>query len=253
MKKYIILLILSLSLFGCNKETTNKETTIDPVEIEYDESDTNIEWNNSDTHEIILDGTTIKADDKIVTSSTLSILEAGTYHLTGNLTGNILVNAEGIVTLVLDNVNIKSNKDSAILIEESEKAIITLADNSKNYIEDSLNYTDEEINATIFSKDDLTINGNGELYITSNYNDAIASKDGLKIMNGSYNITSKDDAIRGKDYVLIKDGIFNITSSGDGIKTTEEEDLEKGYIVIENGNFNITSKTDAIDSVIQYQ
>lgn len=247
MKKILMSLLVLLCLFGCSKTNTAEET-IDPVKIEYDETDTNIDWDETDTHEVVLNETTITADTATVSGSKLTINKEGIYHLTGNLIGNIVVNTQGTVTLVLDNVSIKSNKDSAILVEEAEKVIITLADNSKNYIEDSNNYTSEEVNATIFSKDDLTLNGNGELYVTANYNDAIASKDGLKIMGGIYTIISADDGIRGKDYVLISNGTFNITSTGDGIKSTEEESQEKGYIVIENGTFNIVSTTDGIDS-----
>ena len=76
---------------------------------------------------------------------------------------------------------------------------------------------DEDIDAVIFSKDDLFIQGEGTLNITANYNDGITSKDDLTIDSGTINITSTDDAIKGKDSVTINSGTITINSKGDGI------------------------------------
>ena len=119
-----------------------------------------------------------------------------------------------------------------------------------NTLTDSSNYSFQEgINATIYSKDDLIIFGDGTLNINANYNDAIASSDDLIIKSGTYKINAKDDGIRGKDSVIILDGNFEINTNGDGIKTTNEKDSDKGNILIKNGTFNITSNKDAIDSI----
>lgn len=42
----------------------------------------------------------------------------------------------------------------------------------------------DEPNATLFSKADLSIAGNGSLTVEANYNDGIASKDGLALSRG---------------------------------------------------------------------
>jgi hypothetical protein len=60
----------------------------------------------------------------------------------------------------------------------------------------------DEPNAAIFSKSDLTIFGAGSLNVDGNYNDGIASKDGLIIKSGTISVTSVDDGIRGKDYLI---------------------------------------------------
>jgi len=117
-----------------------------------------------------------------------------------------------------------------------------------------------------FSASDLTIYGSGSLTVNGNYNDGIASKDGLVIASGSENITSvddgnykravtsisvdvtaKDDGIRGKDYLIVKDGAkITVKAGGDGLKSDNAEDATRGYIWIESGELNITSGKDAI-------
>ncbi len=49
-------------------------------------------------------------------------------------------------------------------------------------------------------KADLTIGGNGSLMAHANYNDAIASKDGLEITAGNITVNALSDGIRGRDY-----------------------------------------------------
>ncbi|MEI3219246.1 MAG: carbohydrate-binding domain-containing protein [Lachnoclostridium sp.] len=107
---------------------------------------------------------------------------------------------------------------------------------------------DDEPNAAIFAKDDLTFNGSGSLIVTGNYNHAIQSKDALKFVAGTFDITSVGDGLVGKDSISVKDGIFTITSAGDGIKSTNIEETDKGYIMIDGGTFQIQSENDAMQA-----
>ena len=93
----------------------------------------------------------------------------------------------------------------------------TITDGDSYTFEDS---TTDEPNATIFSKDDLTIRGNGTLTVNANYNNGITSKDDLKITGGNITITSADDGLMGKDSITIKGGNITINASGDGLKST---------------------------------
>ena len=70
-----------------------------------------------------------------------------------------------------------------------------------------------------YSKDDLTISGNGTLTVNGNYNNGIVSKDDLKITGGNITVTAVNNGIKGKDSVRIKDGNIKVTAGGDGIKT----------------------------------
>lgn len=205
------------------------------VSINTDDSDSDINWS--------------VFEEELISRDSIIITEGGIYRLTGNIS-NVSVNTISDVKLILDNVTIKSSNGPAILIEEANNTVIVLEDNSVNILEDSENYEtlDTDINGVIYSKDDLILEGNGSLEIKANYGDGITSLDDLKIIGGTYTITSVDDGIRGKDSVYIKDGEFLITSGGDGIKSTNDANLEKGYILIENGIFNIESELDGMQA-----
>ena len=183
----------------------------------------------------------------------VNITKEGTYHLAGTLeNGNITVNVgdNDLVRLVLDNANITCNEASAINVENARKVIIIVEQGTTNTITDGNTYstTENEPDSAIFSKDDLVISGTGTLNVNANYLDGIASKDGLKIIGTTINVTSNDDGIRGKDYIRIKDANITIDAKSDGMKSTNDTNTEKGYILIENSNINIEAGEDGIQA-----
>jgi hypothetical protein len=139
--------------------------------------------------------------------------------------------------------------NAPIYIENAEKVVIALVSGTKNTVSDGSSYSsdEEDANAAIFSKDDLTIFGEGSLTVQGNYNDGIASKDGLVIASGTINVTAVDDGIRGKDYLYIKDGNITVEVEGDGLKS-DNEDSDKGYIMIDDGTIDITADGDGIQA-----
>jgi len=215
-------------------------------------------WDESAEISIILSDNAITTDGTgiEVNGSVVTITSAGTYHINGNLSdGQIIVNTadEDIVRLILDDVTINNSSSSPVYIEDAEKVVIVLADNTTNTLSDGSAYVFDNVdidepNATLFSKADMTIYGNGSLIINANYNDGISSKDGLIIAGGTICVTSIDDGIRGKDYIVVKNGNITINTQGDGIKSDNEEDATKGYISIQTGKFDITSGGDAISA-----
>ncbi len=240
-----ILSIASVLLFGvgCSKNVSGN-TAISGETIEVD---TNITLGDT----ISIDGSGVTVDgSKVVINS------AGTYGFTGTLKdGQIVVNAgkEDNVKIVLNGVDITSTNSAPIYSMSSKNTYLVLQEGSENIVTDGENYvyedeTNDEPNATIFSKDDLFISGTGKLTVNSNYNNAITSKDDLKISEADINITSIADGLRGKDSVTISSGNININASGDGIKSNNIEDAEKGYVLIEGGTINITSLEDGIQA-----
>jgi len=207
---------------------------------------------------ITLNGNSISADSGSVTiaGSTATITAAGTYSISGSLSdGQIIVNStdEKVVRLIFNGVDIHSSTSAPIYVTAAEEVILILADNTENTVSDGSSYVfavpeDEEPNATIFSKADLSIYGNGSLTVNANFRDGINSKDGIVITSGNITITAADDGIRGKDYLVVKDGSITINAQGDGMKSDNEEDATRGYISIENGVFNITAGGDAINA-----
>jgi hypothetical protein len=190
-------------------------------------------------------------------NGTVKISSAGTYTLTGTLSnGQILVSASKTdkVTLILSNANITNKTGAAIYAEQCDKMTVTLASGTKNTLTDGggafvyANVTDEEPNAALFCKDDLTINGTGSLTVNAGFNNGIGTKDDLVIESGTIAVNAANHAIRGNDSVTVSGGNFNITAGNDGIQTNTEDDPTLGIITIKNGAFKITAAHDGIQS-----
>ncbi len=220
-------------------------------------------WDSADVTQIALsDGTiTVNGAGAAVSGSTVTIMEAGNYNFSGSLTnGQIVVDtdADGIVRLILNGVNISNSSTTPIYIANADEAMIVLAEGTTNEVADSVNYVfasaeEDEPNAAVFSKADLTIYGTGSLTVNANYNDGIVSKDGLIIASGTLTVNAVDDGVRGKDYLVIDNGTLTVNAGGDGLKSDNEEDAGAGYIAITNGAFNITAGGDAISAYTSVQ
>lgn len=213
-------------------------------------------WDIASAVAITFNGDSITATGEgvKVDGSTVTIVAAGTYSLSGTLNdGQVLVEteSEAPVQLVLNGVSLASSTSAPLNIVKAKQTILILADGTQNTITDAATYVysnaeTDEPNAAIFSKGDLTLAGNGALTVNGNFNDGIASKDGLVIASGVLTVTAVDDGLRGKDYVVVQNGTLTVNAGGDGLKADNEEDATLGYIAIENGVFNITSGGDAL-------
>ncbi|WP_158549969.1 carbohydrate-binding domain-containing protein [Runella aurantiaca] len=252
---WMMLTIIASLLIAC-KDGSDVLPSEDEDSIEVHEADSDYTWNSTDVIPIVLNGTSITANNAgvSVAGAVATIKAAGTYSISGTLTnGQIVVNNEdkGVVRIILNGVDITSSNSAAIYIKKAGKALVVLADNTQNKLTDGATYVydipaDEEPNAALFSKADLTIFGNGALTVTGKFNDGIASKDGLIIKSGTLNVTAADDGIRGKDYLIIKDGAINVTAKTDGLKSNNDENTALGYIIIEKGTMTISAGDDGI-------
>ena len=101
------------------------------------------------------------------------------------------------------------------------------------------------MDAVIFAKCDLTLNGTGSLTVKDNTGHGIVSKDDLVVTGGTYTIYSQDHCLNGKDSVRIADGTFNLSCDEDGIHAGND-DQQDGYVYIEGGDINISVGDDAI-------
>lgn len=211
---------------------------------------------SSEAVSIVLNGDsiTITGNGATADGRKVTITSAGTYTVNGSLTdGQIVVDTADseTVKLILNGVTINNSTTAPIYVANAEEVVLMLADGSENVVSDGAAYVfpdaeTDEPNAAIFAKSDLTIYGTGKLTVTGNYNDGIASKDGLIIASGTLSVEAVDDGIRGKDYLVVKGGDITVNAQGDGLKSDNEEDATKGYIAIETGNFTITAGGDAI-------
>ena len=227
----------------------------------YEEEDLDAGWSEEESVVITCDGTEVVMEDSGVEetgnaaaeSGIIRITAAGTYILRGTYNGQIQVDAgkDDLVRLVMDGFNISNESTSPIYGKQSGKIVLILADGTENTVTDGTGYVfesadEDEPDAAIFSKDDLTINGQGTLTVEGNYSNAIRTKDNLKVISGTFNITAVKDGLKGKDSVSIKDGIMQIKTGQDGIKSSNEKDSEQGYVVIEGGTITIQAGDDGI-------
>lgn len=215
--------------------TTSTSTATTETLVQTKTSDTaDVDWDALETTEVDL------------TDEGLNITEAGTYILSGETTGQVTVNTEGNVRIILNNATITSSEGAAISIENAEKTVLELADGTTNTVEDAATRSDEEIDGAIYSSDDMIITGQGTLNVTANFEDGIVGKDDLWIESGTINVTSVDGGIRGKDSLTISGGALTIDAGGDGIKSSNDTDLGKGQLTISGGEITITSGDDAV-------
>lgn len=199
------------------------------------------------------DGITGETDGVVIKGQTVTITAEGTYIFSGTLSeGQIVVDADNAkVQIVFDNVDITCASSAAVYVKSAEKVFVTLAEGSQNTLRNTDEYVaidDNNIDAVIFAKSDLTLNGTGSLTIVSAEGHGIVSKDDLKITGGTYDITAAGHALSGKDSVRIADGTFILTAEKDGIHAENADDEEKGYIYIADGDFTITSDGDGMDA-----
>lgn len=268
-KKFITILMalsLSASIVGCSNQskvlgtntstTTQTETTSDAAVL----SNINVSYGDSEsvgeagTFIELGNSITVDGEGASVENNKVTITSAGTYSIKGTLAdGQIIVNAgdEDKVYIILNGVNITCSNNAPIYVKNSKKTIVSLADNTENYVKDGETYvledgSTDEPNAAIFSKSDLIFIGNGSLTVDAKYNNGITSKDDLKIQSGNITVNAVDDGLRGKDSVAIANGNVTIKSGKDGIVSNNDEDPEKGYVLVEGGKINITSGKDGV-------
>lgn len=181
----------------------------------------------------------------------VTIIEEGVYVLTGDVENvSIVVEAdkEAKVQTVLAGVSV-TNQDAPVLyVKSADKVFVTIEDGD-NYMEVSGAYAadgETNLDAVIFSKDDLVLNGTGSLVVLSAQGNGITSKDDLKITGGSIAITSALDSLEANDSIRIAGGELTIDSAKDALHSENEEDDSLGYIYTSGGTLNISAADDGI-------
>ena len=224
----------STSAVVATDATTVEDALADDVAVETGDTS----YDEADATAITLSGTGATSDSDAVTvaDGTVTITAAGTYVLSGDLTGQVVVDSagDGVVRLVLDDATITSETTAAIDVVDAESVVVVLADGSDNALADATTYADTSEDAptgALYSTADLTIGGTGSLTVTGNSNNGIVGKDGLVITGGTIDVTSVDDGIIGKDYLVLTDGTVTVDAVGDAFKSDNTEDAGSGFVL----------------------
>ncbi len=283
--KKILVLILALSLMlstlaGCgksdNKDNDNNNNPLTEItdssddsgssepqdEVDFSATDTDqftdrdseTDYDESKSVKIELTGSSAKSSDNSVkiSGSTVTITKDATYIISGSLNdGMIIVDAPDTakLQLVFNGVSITSKTSAALYIKEADKVFVTLL--GENILENGGEFKaidDSNIDAAIFSKQDITFNGSGSLDVNSSAGHGIVGKDDIKFTSGSYNIASSEHAIQANDSVRVKNATITTDAGKDGIHSDNNDDNTKGYVYIESGTFKIESEGDGISA-----
>lgn len=261
--------LLACSISGCSFDSfsktateTSSESSSSATEITYlnaddmfTDCDKEVGYDEDTATAITLsdDASSCDSSSVSISDNTITITDEGTYLLTGSLSdGQFIVNADDKkVQLVLDSVDINCDTSAALYVKAADKVFVTLASHSENTLSNTNDFVaidDNNIDAVIFSKDDLTLNGSGTLTVTAKYGHGIVSKDDLVITSGTYQITAAKHALSGQDSVRIADGILTLNAGTDGIHSENTDDDTKGFIYIANGDISITADSDGFDA-----
>ena len=205
-----------------------------------------------------------------VTGGTVTIKCGGEYDFSGSYSGSdaqILVNTaktDSSVYLNMKGLTLTNTADAPIYIQKASKAFVVAKNGTTNTFTDAssraktYSYTNDAgeaktdtTGACIYSKDDLTIKGEGTLIVKANYNNGIHTSNDLKVKNGLITVNAKNNGLKGKGSVEISGGTINITTTeGDGIKSDTEDATDlasgKGSIEITGGTITVTSAFDGI-------
>ena len=239
---------------GTASAGSSSASAINPADL-FSERDHAGTYDESEAQAITLNGTAASSDASGVTvdGGTVTITAEGVYVISGTLDdGMIIVDADGAkVQLVLNNADITSKTSAAIYVKQADKVFVTLAEGSSNSLTNGGTFTaidENDIDAVIFAKDDITLNGSGSLTIESPAGHGVVSKDELTVTGGTYTITAAKNGLSGKDSIAVSDGTFNITAGADAVHGDNDEDSAKGFVYIGGGTFTISAGDDGIHS-----
>lgn len=273
MKKTIAVLLAFLLLFmllaGCGKknETTNNNesvSTADPVEVDFSQTDEEMfterdkktDYTQTDSVLIQLNGTsaTANSDSVKISKNIIKITQEATYIISGTLTDGMIVIDAGQNAkpqIVLDGANITSKTSAALYVLSANKVFVCLANQKTNLLENGGSFEaidDNNIDAAVFSKQDITFNGTGALTVNSPSGHGIVCKDDLIFTGGDYTVNSSSHGLNANDSVRIT-GTTNLTVNAgkDGIHCENTDDKSLGFAYISGGAINIKAEGDGID------
>ncbi len=269
----LLLLSLTAGLFACadssgadtptgpSAGSSSEKTAESPsAPLEFDDIDLTVTPGNdeddTDAVKIELTGTTaVSSSDAVeIDGGRITIRSAGSYTLTGLLEdGQILVDAakSDKIELILNGADITSKTSAAIYVRTADKVTIRTAEGSVNSLANGGTYTaidENNIDAVLFSKDDLVLSGGGTLAVKAAAGHGVVSKDDLEIQDGTYILTAAGHGLSANDSITVSGGTLSVTAGKDGFHAANSEDSSLGNILIEGGELGIVSSGDGVSA-----
>lgn len=270
----VLAFMIAATVGGCSKSETQVDTSetvtdnVNPIvdfqwidgNEEFTDRDLRTEYNLDDAIPVTLKDNSSECSNENVKidGNCITISEEGIYVLSGELSeGQIIVEGDDFdkIQIILSGVSIKSRNSAAVYVKSANKVFIATAENTENHLETTNDFEPDgntNVDATVFSKCDITFCGLGTLTVKSTAH-GIVSKDDLAMTYGTYNIDSEKHSLSGKNSVIIAEGTYNLTAQKDGIHSENDRKTDKGYVYIKSGNINIDAQSDGIDAFYTLQ
>ncbi len=236
------------------KADTGDVTILDVTDL-FSGRDLEVGYDESECVQITLLGDTAQADSASVEveGNVVTVTDEGSYLITGNLQGRLVVSAEKTdkVQLVFDGASISCAGSAALYVDRADKVFVTTVAGSENLLESTGEYVaidEHNIDGAVYAREDITFNGEGLLRVKSEVGNGIVCKDDLVIASGAYEITAGHHGLEGKDSVRVANGDLVVTAKDDGVHSGNDEDVTVGYTYIGGGSLTIAAGDDGIHS-----
>ncbi len=198
--------------------------------------------------EIVLSGSegTLSDSTRGSSGSEVVITSKGVYRVTGSSENVTIVindeNESGNIYLLLDNVSMTNASDACIRVDACDKLVIRLIG------ENTLTYTNRNDSVTadgaIYSKDDVTINGDGTLNVSSALH-GIVCNDDLKLTGGTLYVEAGAIGLKAGDSLRIADGAIAVQAGHDGVQVSDSDG--DAYFYMAGGSLTVSAGYDGID------
>lgn len=184
----------------------------------------------------VVDETNAMTIDLSTETGDLTLTSGGTFILSGNLSGSLIVSAPGeTVTLILNGVNIQGQTQAGILGLYQTKLVIVLAEGTENVVADA--GASEDYSAAIFSNSELIIQGEGELTVNGTVEEGIATENSnMTIHNGKIVVIAVEDGLNtGGDNggtMTVNGGSLYVNAGGDGLDSNGDLIINGGTVLV---------------------
>ncbi len=204
--------------------------------------------------QLLGDSAKVRGSGAVAEGDTVLILYGGEYTLTGTLSGQIQVETGSgeKVTLILSGAEIACEDGPALWVKNAGEVTVKTVAGTENRLDAGASFSDEtvalEVDAALYSEDDLVLDGAGTLHVTCLYRHGIVSKDQLRCEDGDYAVEAAGDGIRGRDSLTIRGGSYTVAAGGDALKSNNDQGEGLGVVTILGGSFDLTAERDGIQA-----
>ena len=243
-----------------NKTPSVPSSSVNGVDVDdqFTDRDKDASYTGGAGEIVLVDNATAAINGVSVSGNTITIQKDGVYRLRGALSdGRVVVDApeQAKVQLILAGVSVAGSGFGVLYVRQVNKVFITLEEGTENALTSNGSSTDgveENVDATLYSKKDVTINGKGNLTVTGSGH-GLAVKADFVMTEGALNVTASGHAIQAKKSVRIADGNLNLTAEKDGIHVENADNTEEGYLYIAGGNYTVNAGGDGFSAATLVQ